>query len=236
MALLGGVPDLEPVAEAIRELRRTAGAAPATAALAALAECECWWTSSRRHAAGMAPSPLCRRCGAEAEAEEGGHSEVEPCIEDFRHWALGCPASQTLQRAANPELRAALERARQAAADDTLIVHGFQVVAPLAAAPTDAPRWCAGRIPDDAPAFTGAVCIDGADGRDPPKGAWRGGWAAIAVDAVGQVTWGRYGPLPAARPTALLAELWALRQTLRWAVTPLDRIWVDCAAVMEGLV
>ena len=87
---------------------------------------------------------------------------------------------------------------------------------------------------DDGSMFEGFVATDGARLHGCIAETARHGWAVCGGTEDGEARARVRGPLPFPRPSILLAELWAVRQCLRWATGPMQ-LGVDNLTVFKGL-
>ena len=229
-ARIGGMPDLEPLRDAVgtKAVRGTA----VGASLIALGEGG-WWTQERLFEAGAhgVEDPYCRACGPGADEEH--RSPCWPLVGSLLHRCAACLASRKLRDMASNH-KGILEQAQRLdASNDPLFVHGVPLMLPKPAKVPFVARWCGGRDPPQDFAPTGNAFTDGALKQLAPRVARRGGWAWVVIDDQGKVIAGMYGTCPEVHLSSLRVELRAVIQVLRACIPPIT-VWVDNARVVEG--
>ncbi len=206
------VPWIWPVARAAVAARRH-GRRQGAASLRACVEGG-WWTQSRLHAGGVAPTAFCK-CG--------------DAVGTLWHKLGACRFTEQARLQAVP---AAILRLGRKAVWDPLFSRGVPARPKVPKAPKTRSWWT--RCADGAEQLaTGIVFTDGASQGWFWRGA-RAAWAAVAVTEKGEVLWRLQGIVGEPHPTILRAELTALRETLRMAAPPLT-IYVDNKQVVDGL-
>ncbi len=171
-----------------------------------------WWPQARRHAAGLASTPVCK-CG-----EQLGTlcHKLGRCKLSEQSRTNGCNGS--LLRTARAQLW------------DPLFSRSVPARPKVPKAPR-ARTWTE-RVAGTDITATGKVYTDGS-----AQGwhwrASRAGFAAVCVDPNGRTLWRLRGVCGEAHATILRAELRAVLETLRVAVPPLT-IYVDNATVVDG--
>ncbi len=205
------VPWIWPVARAAVAAKRH-GRRQGAASLRACVEGG-WWTQSRLHASGVAPTARCR-CGA--------------AVGTLWHKLGMCRLSEQVRGRAVPD---AVLRLGRKAVWDPLFSRGVPA-RPKTPKPPKVRSWWT-RCTDGAEQLaTGIVFTDGAS----QGWFWRGSraaWAAVSATREGVVLWKLQGVMGEPHPTILRAELTALRETLRMAAAPLI-IYVDNKQVVDG--
>ena len=218
---IGGPPDLEPLSDYLAS--SAARNCPAAGSLRALGEGG-WWTQERLHAAGIVADPYCTACSPVAS----GYRSVG----SLHHRFCVCPETRAARDSHKDQC---ILRQAQSATHHwrPLFQHGVPIASARLATPKLVARWCGGRAPAEAFAFTGECFTDGALKGGSPSGARRAGWAAVLVDSSGDIVHGLYGSCPDSFPTSLRAELWGVLKLLELALLPV-KIWVDNKGVVDG--
>ncbi len=205
------IPWIWPVARAARAAKRH-GRVQGAASLRACVEGG-WWTQSRLHANGVAPTSTCK-CG--------------DAVGTLWHKLGVCKLTEEARASHVP---AAMMRMGKKSIWDPLFSRGVPARPKVPRPPKTRSWWtrCSTQAEQIA---TGTIFTDGASQGWFWRGA-RAAWAAVAVTEDGEVLWRLQGIMGEPHPTIMRAELTALRETLRMAAPPLT-IYVDNKQVVDG--